>query len=93
MNKKLDFRTLQSVFVVGYDSLITIAIFFDTWKFNYKSFAKMVHFLHLFFKDEYGRAAYKAVELDNIFRGSATQHRQVEGHESHRFKQYFHNIT
>lgn len=40
-------------------------------------------------QDEYGTAAYKCVELDTYLDDAAVQHRQVEGHESEMFKDYF----
>lgn len=39
--------------------------------------------------DEYGTAAYKTVELDDLLGGAATQHREVMGNESALFKGYF----
>ena len=40
-------------------------------------------------KDEYGTAAYKTVELDTLLDDAAVQHREVQGHESQAFKDYF----
>ncbi|CAL8074703.1 unnamed protein product [Calicophoron daubneyi] len=40
-------------------------------------------------KDEYGTAAYKAVELDTFLDGNAVEHREVDGFESELFKSYF----
>lgn len=40
-------------------------------------------------QDEYGTAAYKTVELDTFLDDKAVQHREVEGHESEMFKDYF----
>jgi hypothetical protein len=45
------------------------------------------------FKDEYGTAAYKTVELDTFLNDAPIQHREVQGHESELFKSYFDNIT
>ncbi len=39
--------------------------------------------------DEYGTAAYKMVEADEIVGGAAVQHREVQGHESALFHSYF----
>jgi len=39
--------------------------------------------------DEYGTAAYKTVELDTYHDDTPIQHREVQGHESVRFKEYF----
>jgi len=43
-------------------------------------------------QDEYGTAAYKTVECDEILNGDAQQHREIQGRESRRFKSYFKNI-
>ncbi|XP_078179522.1 villin-2-like [Carex rostrata] len=39
--------------------------------------------------DEYGTAAIKTIELGEILGGRAIQHREVQGHESHKFLSYF----
>nr|XP_022299451.1 gelsolin-like protein 2 [Crassostrea virginica]XP_022299452.1 gelsolin-like protein 2 [Crassostrea virginica]XP_022299453.1 gelsolin-like protein 2 [Crassostrea virginica]XP_022299454.1 gelsolin-like protein 2 [Crassostrea virginica]XP_022299455.1 gelsolin-like protein 2 [Crassostrea virginica] len=43
-------------------------------------------------QDEYGTAAYKTVELDTFLDDKAVQHREVQGHESEKFKSYFSTI-
>ncbi|CAL8074700.1 unnamed protein product [Calicophoron daubneyi] len=42
--------------------------------------------------DEYGTAAYKAVELDTLLDDKAIQHREVDGFESDQFKRYFNRL-
>jgi len=42
-------------------------------------------------QDEYGTAAYKMVEADEVLGGAAIQYRQVQGHESPLFQSYFDN--
>ncbi|EGD76027.1 hypothetical protein PTSG_11636 [Salpingoeca rosetta] len=43
-------------------------------------------------QDEYGTAAYKTVELDDFLGGKACQYREVQDHESRRFKSIFRSI-
>eukprot|EP00056_Hartaetosiga_gracilis_P022593 m.31737 g.31737 ORF g.31737 m.31737 type:complete len:821 (+) comp9728_c0_seq1:75-2537(+) len=43
-------------------------------------------------QDEYGTAAYKTVELDDFLGGVACQYREVQDHESRRFKALFRSI-
>lgn len=61
---------------------------------SYKVEDKICHDIHIWIgdessQDEYGTAAYKMVELDNRLGGTATQHREVQGHESKMFLDYF----
>jgi len=44
-------------------------------------------------QDEYGTAAYKTVELDTFLDDKPIQHREVQGHESAKFKTYFPTLT
>lgn len=44
-------------------------------------------------QDEYGTAAYKTVELDTFLDDKPVQHREVQGHESAKFKLYFPTMT
>jgi len=43
-------------------------------------------------QDEYGTAAYKTVELDTFLDDKPIQHREVQGHESAKFKSYFESL-
>lgn len=44
-------------------------------------------------QDEYGTAAYKTVELDTYLNDKPIQHREVQGHESDEFVDYFGEIS
>ncbi|KAI8089773.1 uncharacterized protein BX664DRAFT_333857 [Halteromyces radiatus] len=58
----------------------------------------LVHNIHFWLgkettQDEAGTAAYKTVELDDFLDSLATQHREVQKHESRQFKSYFKTLT
>lgn len=44
-------------------------------------------------QDEYGTAAYKTVELDTLLDDKPIQHREVQGHETSKFRSYFPTFT
>jgi len=77
----------------GGDSYIVL----DTYKGKDekgKETDKLIHDIHFWLgkkstQDERGSAAYKTVELDDLFDGSATQFRQTQGHESKEFLAMF----
>jgi len=59
---------------------------------------ELLHDLHFWIgkystQDEYGTAAYKTVELDTFLDDKPIQHREVQGHESSKFKSYFSTFT
>ncbi|KAI8070519.1 hypothetical protein BC940DRAFT_296353 [Gongronella butleri] len=58
----------------------------------------LVHHIHFWLgrettQDEAGTAAYKTVELDDYLDSLATQHREVQRHESSKFLSYFSTLT
>lgn len=76
-------------FHVG-DSYIVL----NSWEDN----DKLIHDVHIWIgsessQDEYGTAAYKMVEVDDLLGGIAIQHREVQGNESPLFQSYFGNVT
>jgi gelsolin len=59
---------------------------------------KLYHDLYIWIgaessQDEYGTAAYKMVEADDYSGGIAVQHREVQEHESYKFKEIFGDLT
>lgn len=79
-------------FHVG-DSYIVL----NSYKPNPRS-NRLAHDVHFWIgeestQDEYGTAAYKTVECDDILGGAAVQHRAIQGSESRLFKSYFDDIT
>lgn len=68
-------------------------IVLNTYK-EYPAKPKFSHDVHMWIgnessQDEYGTAAYKMVECDEILDGAAIQHREVQGQESSKFLSYF----
>ena len=64
------------------------------WFQTYLKGSKLSHDLHFWLgeeasQDEYGTAAFKAVELDDQLGGGPVQHREVQDHESSLFGSYF----
>mmetsp|Transcript_3837 Transcript_3837/g.11308 ORF Transcript_3837/g.11308 Transcript_3837/m.11308 type:complete len:399 (-) Transcript_3837:9-1205(-) len=58
----------------------------------------LVHQIHFWLgektsTDEMGTAAYKTVELDDLFDGEPTEHREVMGFESAQFRELFPKLT
>jgi len=89
--EKWDEKQYGSFF--GGDSYIIL----DTYKTKDdkgKEADKLCHDIHFWLgkkstQDERGTAAYKTVELDDLFDGSAHQFRQTQGHESKEFLAMF----
>jgi len=68
----------------------------NTYKPNPNS-DRLAHDVHFWIgeestQDEYGTAAYKTVECDDILGGAAVQHRAIQGSESRLFRSYFEEI-
>jgi gelsolin len=73
-------------------SLVCMALVMNTYQKGLS--AALHHDIHIWIgnestQDEYGTAAYKMVEADDFLGGIPVQHRQVQGHESEKFKGYF----
>jgi gelsolin len=73
---------------------ISISISISTVLNSYGTVQNLRHDLHIWIgnessQDEYGTAAYKMVEADDFLGGQPVQHRQVQDHESDKFKSYF----
>jgi len=76
------------------DSYILLQTEFEIDKETGAPSEKLQHDIHFWLgkqtsTDEKGTAAYKTVELDDLFDGEPIQHREVQGHESVAFKSYF----